>query len=359
MKKRADGRYRKKISLPDGTVKYVYDTSPATLNAKAKAILKEADTGVILDDNTKVGAWAQEWFKTYKSNLRQHTIMSYQNSYNNHIMDYLADMPLKSVRPLHIQQVMNGVATMSEDLQRKVLNTMRQIFDTAMLNRLIQSNPCIGVKITPHVVEVRIKVLSPAQQDVLMALVKEPRARLFVALGLYCGLRREESLGLMWSDIQKDSLTVNRAITFLKNQQDDDQSLKSKAAHRTIPIPPPLRDLLDAAPRESLYLINPAKGGEMTLMSYRRLWAHVTKAVDFDVHSHMLRHSYATSLYRAGVDLKTAQYLMGHSDIKMTAEIYTHIEKQQLDNAAKKITKIFTEGSKRGQKTKKVSKNQA
>jgi len=354
MKKRADGRYRKKVTLPDGSVKYVYGTSPAEVNSKSKSLIKEADTGVKLDDDTKVGDWAAEWFKTYKSNLRQHTIMSYQNSYNNHILQFLATMPLKSVRPLHIQQVMNDVSIYSEDLQRKVLNTMKQMFDTAIQNRLITVNPCAGIKITPHVAEERIKVLSPAQQDTLMESVKEPRARLFAALGIYCGLRREESLGLMWGDIQEHSLTVNRAITFLKNQQDDDHSLKSKAAHRTIPIPPPLREILDAAPHDSLYLINTVKGGEMTLISYRRLWAHVTKVVDFDVHSHMLRHSYATSLYRAGVDLKTAQYLMGHSDIKMTAEIYTHIENQQLDNASKKIKKIFTVGSKRGQKAKKV-----
>lgn len=354
MKKREDGRYQKKVILPDGTLKYVYDTSVPRVNAKAKELIKEANTGVKLDDNTKVGDWAAEWFATYKSGLRQHTIMSYQNSYNNHILEFLAVMPLKSVRPIHIQKVMNGVSNKSEDLQRKVLNTMRQMFDTAIHNRLIVVNPCTGIKITPHDSDTRIKVLSPAQQDILINAVNEPRAKLFVALGLYCGLRREESLGLMWTDIHGKTLTVNRAITFLKNQQDPDQSLKSKAAHRDIPIPPPLMVLIDTTPHETLYLINAIRSREMTLMSYRRLWAYATKAVDFNVHSHMLRHSYATSLHRAGIDLKTAQYLLGHSDIKMTAEIYTHIEREQIDNAAKKIDKIFGKVSKGCQKPKKT-----
>lgn len=353
-KKRADGRYRKAVTLPDGTVKYVYAASTPALNAKVRALLKEADSGVIVGDNTLTGEWALKWMKTYKSNLRGNTIKNYLNAYNNHIQPELANIPLKAVRPVHVQKVMNSVSTMSEDLQRKVLNTMNQIFETAIQNRLIAINPCKGIKITPHASDERIKVLTPAQQKKLLEVVTDPMAKAFVALGLYCGLRREESLGLMWSDIKGNKLTVNRAVTFLKNQQDPNHELKSKAAHRTIPVPAPLTEILKATPHKGLYVITPPRGGEMTLMSYRRMWVHVTKAVNFDVHSHMLRHTYATSLYRADIDLKTAQYLLGHSDIKMTAEIYTHIQQDKLTSAASKINQLFAGGSKKGQKSKKA-----
>lgn len=238
---------------------------------------------------------------------------------------------------------MNAAAGYSEDLQRKILNTMRQIFDTAMQNGLMARNPCQGVKITPHATDDRIKVLTSEQQGTLLSSVTEPRALLFCAIGLYCGLRREEILGLMWSDIENDDLTVRRAVTFLKNQQDDNHELKSSAAHRTVPIPPPLRRLLDECRRDNLYLFMSARGREMTLTSFRRLWDHVTKAVDFGVHPHMLRHSYATSLYKAGIDLKTAQYLLGHADIKMTANIYTHIEREQVDSAKQKLSDFWSE----------------
>lgn len=322
------------------------------LGGIGRALLKEADTGVDVDDDTKVGEWARIWFEKYKTSLREHTIMSYKNSYNNHIREKLALLPLKSVRPVHVQNVMNDISAKSEDLQRKVLNTMRQMFDAAINNRLMAYNPCVGVKITPHTSDKRIKVLSPKQQEKLLSSITEPRAKLFTAIGLYCGLRREETLGLMWSDISGDRLTVNRAVTFLKNQQDDNHDLKSSAAHRTIPIPEPLSDIFKSTPQTSLYLITNANGEQMTLTAFRRLWKHVTDPVDFHVTSHMLRHSYCTSLFRAGIDLKTAQYLMGHSDIKMTADIYTHIEKQQIDKAAKKIGSIFGKGSKKGQNQK-------
>ena len=349
MKKRSDGRYRKRVTLPDGRTKDVYGTSPAEVNAKARAIMKEADTGVDVDDHTLVGEWAAIWFKKYKTGLREHTLMSYRNSYNNHIRERLAFLPLKSVRPVHVQGVMNGVSDYSEDLQRKVLNTMRQMFDTAIMNRLMAFNPCTGIKIKKHATDKHLKVLSPEQQEILMQNVKDPQARLFCGLCLYCGLRREEAIGTQWGDICGDRLTVNRAITFLKNQQDPDHSLKSSAAHRIIPIPEPLTDILVSSPHNDIELFRNAQGGDMTLVAFRHMWAKVTASVDFYVHPHMLRHSYATALYRAGVDLKTAQYLLGHADIKMTADVYTHIANEQIDGAAEKIDFIFTRGSKRGQ----------
>lgn len=355
MKKRSDGRYYRHITLPDGSAKYVYGNSPGDVNQKIREIYKAAETGLLLEDNTLTGEWALKWMKTYKSNLRGNTIKNYLNAYNNHIQPELASIPLKAVRPVHVQNVMNGVSEMSEDLQRKVLNTMNQIFETAIQNRLIAMNPCNGIKITPHSANERIKVLTPAQQKKILEAVTDPMAKAFVALGLYCGLRREESLGLMWTDIKGSKLTVNRAVTFLKNQQDPNHELKSKAAHRTVPIPAPLAEVLKATPHNGLYIITPPRGGEMTLMSYRRMWEHVTKAVNFAVHSHMLRHTYATSLYRAGIDLKTAQYLLGHSDIKMTAEIYTHIQQDKLTSAAAKINQIFGSSSqKSSQKSKKA-----
>ena len=50
---------------------------------------------------------------------------------------------------------------------------------------------------------------------------------------------------------------------------------------------------------------------------------------------HILRHEYATSLYRAGVDIKTAQILLGHSDIRLTMDLYNHIEAESKEVAEK------------------------
>ena len=56
----------------------------------------------------------------------------------------------------------------------------------------------------------------------------------------------------------------------------------------------------------------------------------------------MLRHTYATTLYRARVDLRTAQKLMGHSSIQVTADIYTHLEQEDSLHVADKLNEYLS-----------------
>ena len=76
---------------------------------------------------------------------------------------------------------------------------------------------------------------------------------------------------------------------------------------------------------------------------FTRLWnSHVAALVPFSLHPHMLRHTYATTLYRAGVDLRTAQKLMGHSSIQVTADIYTHLEQEDSLHVADKLNEYLS-----------------
>ena len=209
---------------------------------------------------------------------------------------------------------------------------MRQIFEAARLNGLILRDPTEGVKTTPHARPQKKKYLTAAEASELVRAPMEPRARAFCALCLYCGLRKEEALGLHWTDIEGDRLTVRRAVTFLSNQPDPVQDLKTKAAHRSIPIPAPLREILLDTPHLSASIVTAADGGPMTRSAFAKMWAKVTRAVSFHLTPHMLRHTYATTL-----DLRTAQRLLGHSSIQMTADIYTHLEAEDALNAAGQI----------------------
>ena len=91
-------------------------------------------------------------------------------------------------------------------------------------------------------------------------------------------------------------------------------------------------------------MVGKADGGPMTKIAFRRMWDKVVQRLEFSVHPHMLRHTYATSLYHAEIDLRTAQYLLGHSSIQMTAEIYTHLGSKDGMKAAGKIESFFTDG---------------
>ena len=327
MKKRKDGRYQKAIKLANGKTKVVYGYTQAELQQKVQEIRQQDAAGVTVGDHTLVGEWARTWLTSYKTGLRYATVQMYRGCYNKHIMPVLGCMELQDVRPVHVRAVMASVADRSESLQHKVLITMRQLFETARQNGLIQRDPTEGLKTTPHAAPDRQKYLSPPQVAELLQALTEPRARAFVGLCLYCGLRKEEALGLQWGDISAGRLVVARAMTFGSNQQLPTQELKTKASCRMLPVPDALQEILDQVPRLSVYVVPGAGGSPMSRSAFTSLWRrHVLACVDFEVRPHMLRHTYATMLYRAGVPLRTAQYLMGHSSITMTAQIYTHLE---------------------------------
>ena len=63
--------------------------------------------------------------------------------------------------------------------------------------------------------------------------------------------------------------------------------------------------------------------------------------IDQEITPYYLRHTYATELAENSVDIKTAQYLLGHSDIKMTAEIYTHVTEKMIETARAKINSNY------------------
>lgn len=343
LKKRADGRYQRKVTLSNGKKKIVYGRTLAELAAAEAALKSDDSAGLVVGDHTLVGEWAKIWLSSYKQSLRANTVKMYRDAYNLHIMETLGAMELREVRPVHVRACMALVADKSESLQSKVLLTINQLFETARQNSLILRNPAEGIKITPHAKPEKKKWLTQAETAQLMESVTEPRARAFCALCLYCGLRKEEALGLQWSDIEGGSLTVSRTVTFLSNQPDTVQELKTKAAHRTVPIPAPLREILLDTPHLGQYIITAADGSDMTRSAFSRMWSKVTAAVPFHVSPHMLRHTYATTLYHAGVDLRTAQRLLGHSSIQMTADIYTHLQDADALAAGGQIDRYLTE----------------
>ncbi|WP_457628050.1 tyrosine-type recombinase/integrase [Persephonella sp.] len=134
---------------------------------------------------------------------------------------------------------------------------------------------------------------------------------------IYTGARRSEAVYITWDDID-----LNNNIIYFK---------KTKTyLSRAVPIHPELRTEL-----EKLY---PSVG---RLFSFTHHWAtkrlkHYFKKAGVDIRVHDLRHTFASQLVMSGVDLKTVQELLGHTDYK-TTEIYAHLAPHHLQEAIKKL----------------------
>lgn len=359
---RADGRLMCR-KLINGIQKTIYGKNDKEIDDK----IRELEMQVLLDkpnDNTMLDIWATKWFQTSKEGkVSYRTEELYKNRLNNHILPYFHNIKIIDVKPMMIQEFINSKAEYSNSMQHQLINDLNQIFNSAIQNGIISINPTKDIKLCGVPTKEKT-ALTKREQDIILDICKDTRAELFINIALYCGLRRGEVLALTWEDIDFNSriLTINKAIYFKVNIPLI-KPPKTKAGNRQIPIPPQLLELLKNAPKKGKYVISNTLGELMSLKSFRGMWDiiinRLQKPTDkvlkdsekadnmiFEVTSHKLRHTYCTNLYYAGIDLKMAQYLMGHSSITVTAQIYTHLDNSQVLSAQKKLEEYYNSVSK-------------
>ena len=179
------------------------------------------------------------------------------------------------------------------------------------------------------------------------------KEKIFLDVLLYTGLRRGEALALTIKDIDLSSkvLNINNSL-FFKENEPFIKCPKTKAGIRKVPIPNALLYELNSYCKSLNGFVLFAMENEnfMTRSSFRKFWEGIIKKVKFAADElitqdssvksseqkigftpHTFRHTYATNLYYAGVDIKTAQYFLGHSNLSVTLNIYTHLKKENVE----------------------------
>lgn len=156
---------------------------------------------------------------------------------------------------------------------------------------------------------------------------------------LQTGLRIGEALALTHEDIdrEKKTVSVNKDVVFIAGKRIEQDTPKSAAGVRSVPIP-----------GEALTLISKANGTEKSVFSFtydyvRSALRRISLSLGFNVSAHILRHTYATRLEEAGVSPKVKQYLLGHSTSRITQDVYTHIQSDFINEKAEQIRSAFGE----------------
>lgn len=208
------------------------------------------------------------------------------------------------------------------------------------------------------------------------------RAHLFVLIGLYAGLRREEICALQWDCVFLDCdvpyIEVRRSVQWVQNNQAVvSDKLKSKKSYRKNPIAPqllgPLTQAKEAAASD--FVVPDTNGNVMSYTSFTRLWGiidsrsagtvrrkvngevkvrekklgakaarhNIVISIDFPVTPHLLRHTFISNLIVSGANIKTVQYLAGHATVQMTLNIYAHLMENQPKDTLVAITSAYGE----------------
>lgn len=332
--------------------------------------LAEFESGKkVITKNMRFDDWVTEWLKTYKEpTVSRETLDSYRSNIKCHILPLLGPMPLKSIKSIHCQRVINDMSGMSAKMLSRVSQLMYSIFDDAVENGLIHDNPARKLKIPKGSKRSRRAVTETERKYILKVAEYHP-AGLWVLLMLYCGLRPAEAAGLRWIDVdlQNKVINVNQAI----KRSGTVGAPKTESGYRKIPIPNQLLTKLKPNTNQTEtkhepydYVCTNTKGGRLTSSPMQKMWKSFKNAMNIemgcqsekgialppyrvadDLVPYCLRHTYCTDLRDAGVDITVARVLMGHSSISITAQIYTHQSDRAFQDAAEKINSGATSGA--------------
>ena len=324
-----------------------------------------------------VNEWADQWMASYKSTTAYSTKRMYDTALRTKIKPVIGEMLIKDVRHLHLQKLVNEYAGKSESTLDKLRITLGQLFKAAYKNHLIERNPAEDISM-PSGTSGSHRALERWEIDLIAANWQHHRCGIWVMLMLFAGIRRGEMMALKWQnvDLEGKVLRVSEAAHFEGNSAVDGNT-KTESGVRDIPIVPPLYAALTVKKAGSLsagFVCTGASGEQITSSSLKRGWAGMLiimnkaangeppeqtpgrqptrlakeerktltpeaqkelaakrraewQKVKFTPHD--LRHTYATMLYDAGVDPKSAQHLLGHKDIRMTMQLYTHLSDER------------------------------
>ena len=325
--------YVKTFTLPNGKRKYVRAQTKEELDKKVLQLKLALNAGVDVSEKTSVSDFLDIWMDTYKRpRLRPSSMRALKSSVDLHIRPYFEGLDLSDVKPLHIQRFAVGESHLSRGTQSMLYAWLREFFNCAVENGLIIRSPVPRSLAPSGAARAEEQALTAEQARQLLDALEGMPQYTFVLLALTTGMRRGELLGLQWSDVD----LVEGVIHVTHNMTVDaagkgvvSNTPKSVAGERDIPLPPFTIEHLRSLKKTSLYVLPDKDGRALTNSRFVSWWEPVRRmikrgVIGFPVHPHQLRHTYATNLVAAGLDPTAVRYLMGHSDIGITLQVYTH-----------------------------------
>lgn len=342
IKKRADGRYARQVVVGHKNGKPVrktlYGKTLKELDKKYREFMDLKESGKLLEnDKIKFRELAELWLINTKSGELKPQSYNNLSSQIKGLNEYIGDLYVIDIKKAHMEQIRADLVKQGRiDKYNKALGNARAIFDYGISANLVFINPTTGMKRITHKSEKR--ALTPQERILIENADLNEFERCFTSLLLYTGIRRSEALALNISDIDfvKKCITINKTLVLSKASTSEEilqHNTKTDSGTRTIPIPQQLFPVLkDYCKNRVGIMFLSEYGNYIGTSTFRKRWLQFLKKLEKengepvaeDITPHMFRHTYASDLYKAGIDIKTAQYLLGHKDIKTTLDTYTH-----------------------------------
>jgi integrase len=347
--KLADGRWRASVDMGwhNGTRrrKQITRKTRAEATRELRRVMTEIEAGQISYERAPtLEAWMATYFhEVASSRVRPSTLNGYEHLTRLHITPFLGRHYIDKLRPQHITACYRELSnTLSPSSIRRVHAILRRALTIAVRWGLITNNPVLMVD-PPSLTRPDLEPYSLDEATSLLQAAANDRLEARWTIALMLGLRQGEVLGLGWQHIDFNQRTL-RVARSLQRQPDGTLGLvetKTQRSRRVIPMPPAVESALlrrQQAQRQERHLAGPLwRQSDLVFTTatgtpihprndYRSFRSLIIRAGLRRVRLHDLRHTAASLLLSQGVAGRVVMEILGHSQIAITMNTYTHVD---------------------------------
>lgn len=294
-----------------------------------------------------VDGWYNKWIENKKLAVKDGTLYKYENNYNKYIKKNIGDMILVDVRHIHCQNIVSklGNEGYSKSLIDNVIVTLHNMFDYAIINEIIQNNPCTKIINNGKIAENK-KPLTDEEKEKFFENCKGNTYEYCFMFTILTGVRSSELAGLKWSDIDYDNnyIHINRQVYYSrKKKMLITDKPKTKTSVREIPITNYIIEILklQKEKNKNIKVAEPKWNDNIFLNSLgcpirnsclnSNIRSICKKANIREFGIHLLRHTFATTCYENQMSEKSLQMILGHKNIMTTLNMYVHSTDKKKD----------------------------
>jgi integrase len=308
-------------------------------------LLTQLDTGgFVRPSKTTLGEYLDQWVKDYcQANLAPTTAQTYQFFVKRHIKPALSKVTLTQLKPEHLQHLYTDKLStgLGKRSVRYIHITLHKALKDAVKLGMIARNPADAVT-PPRVQRSEMQTWDEDEIKTFLEAIKDSPYYALFYTALYTGMRRNELLGLRWSDIDipLSLVYVNRSLLLLKNGEITFRTPKTSKGRRAIDLPPSLTLLLkeyrekQALDRAMLGI--PITDNDLVFSQYdgkpllpdsvTHAWIKLVRRAGVKpIRLHDTRHTMASLMLKQGVHPKIVQERLGHASIQITLDTYSHV----------------------------------